>query len=512
MSLHHRFSSQKSILYLSFRLGVLRLRAALGWCSLFPLTLFLLLVGPVHADDARAKAIADTRAEIEQTLAARGGTWESWAGQLAEYRADLKAHKKAKLTKDGMGFSWEGYRMHAVDDITSRPEGQNPFLALLHLDRELKKLGIDLIVAIIPAKLSIYPDFALKAEDEAVRAPEDRMVALATQHMLYRLLTNNVEVVNLHTVFRDYRKEHGDKRLLYYGNTDTHWLNLGAQVAAQRIAERLRRYPEIAKAMAAENPFRTYAHTNKGSKADKVRIIQKSEGGKIQKYSSANDAPVLIVGDSNHNYNWGLGGHFAAQLAYQLHMPVAEVIASGLSSLAPVRIARDKLLKQRKVIVVSFNEKNFARQDKNWPLVNLDTELKEEASKLAPPPTRCSGIVQQVSSRPDPKGDYPHFLMKIYLTALKDPSGKDVGSGDGVIHVLAMHNRKLLPIARVKEGDKLQFGLKAWNAVSDRYGRIETGSLDDVELELNKNFYWAEFDGQPTLSADNDLNPAAEEN
>ena len=42
--------------------------------------------------------------------------------------------------------------------------------------------------------------------------------------------------------------------------------------------------------------------------------------------------------------------------------------------------------------------------------------------------------------------------MKFYMTKLADKDGKQIGSGDGVVQVLAMHNRKILPVATTGKG------------------------------------------------------------
>lgn len=90
--------------------------------------------------------------------------------------------------------------------------------------------------------------------------------------------------------------------------------------------------------------------------------------------------------------------------------------------------------------------------------------------------------------------------MKFYLTNLSGADGRPVGKGDGVAHVLAMHNRKILPVARTAKGATLNLRLVPWSTVEQRYGKLQTGSLPTVQLEIDKPLYWGEFEGQPRLT------------
>ncbi len=113
----------------------------------------------------------------------------------------------------------------------------------------------------------------------------------------------------------------------------------------------------------------------------------------------------------------------------------------------------------------------------------------------------ATGTIAEMSSGPDLKASYPHYIMKFYLKDLVDDAGRPSGSGDGVVCVLAMHHRKVLPPAGLKKGDRLAVRLTPWEVAETRYGKIQSGSLPTVQLEIEKPMFWGEAAGQPALTA-----------
>jgi hypothetical protein len=111
-----------------------------------------------------------------------------------------------------------------------------------------------------------------------------------------------------------------------------------------------------------------------------------------------------------------------------------------------------------------------------------------------------SGVVTDISNAPVRGAPYPHFLMKFYLTNMTGADGKSVGKGDGVAHVLAMHNRRILSVANTEKGATLKLRLVPWSAVEKRYGKLQSGTLPVVQMEIEKDLYWGEIEGQPQLT------------
>jgi hypothetical protein len=181
----------------------------------------------------------------------------------------------------------------------------------------------------------------------------------------------------------------------------------------------------------------------------------------------------------------------------------------GLSREVPVQVAKDPLLPRRRVIVLLYSERMLAPRAgrSKWPVVNLPGA---DAATRAPAPAPAgqvedlpaTGVVVEACPPPDTKALYRHYLIKFYLKDLADAAGRPIGAGDGVVYVLAMHDRRVLPVAAAAPGQKLSVRLTSWALAQKRYGAIQTGILPTVKLELEKPLYWAEVPGQPRLSDD----------
>ena len=394
---------------------------------------------------SRAEAIRRTLAGIERQLAEHGGTWAKWSERLKTYREDLQGCYKFKWPWPAeknyvfQGAAIEIIRRESFDDL---PDGERPLDGIVHFDSQLKALGIDLIVAIIPSKLSIHPEYIHTGADgggtRPARAPEDRIVSLAVIKLMYDLLRNDVEVVNLHEDFRRFRLKNGDDVPLFYVR-DSHYLNRGAQFSAQKIAERLKRYDFVRKALAAENPYvgEKGARTD-GDKADDTLLLIKDRNGR--RYQGTGDSPVFVLGDSHFGYNTSTAP-FSGQIAYLIGMPVTEKWKEGLSSHMPVEVARDRNLKKRKVVVLHFSERMMRPRNGHpkWPLVNLPGAAGAKSGPIvragvpataAPAARRAPKVVPAVLGV-DYMGDAPGRPDVWVL------GGDMVGRGFGWAHFLA---------------------------------------------------------------------------
>lgn len=480
---------------------------------------------------ARAEAIRSTLADINDELKAHGGTWEKWAESLKPYRDDIREAMKGKWpwpAKNGFVFQGAAMQVQFLDSFSDLPEGERPLDSLIHFNRQLKALGIDLIVAIIPAKLTTYPDYiytpGADGTNRPARAPDDRNVSMAVKRLMKDLLGNDVEVVDLHKAFADFRTKNGDDAPLFYVR-DAHYINRGARLCAEKIGERLKRYDFVQAAQKAGSPFTAgKGSRDDGTKADNdLLVIKDAKTGAL--YTDVPDAPVLACGDSHFLYNDGRGATITAQIAYQIGMPISRITREGLSSSIPLDVAKDGNLKQRRVVIVHFTERMMVPKPgkSKWPFVNLpgtegltpkadrsnpETNQRQTLQTTAAPKPaegaakaiHATGTIRQVSAAPDAKAPYRHYLIKFYVTDLKDGNGSPLSPADGVVSILAMHNRKILPVAEMKKDQQIQVLLTPWTQVEKLYGRIQAGNVPDVTLELEKQLYWGEMAGQPSLT------------
>jgi len=521
----------------------------IGRCGIV-LGCFLVAVGATVDEQrekelaARAEAIKATLANIEKEIEEAGGSWEKWEESLKEYRHDIRGYVTNWQafgwpwpSKKGYAYQGAAVKIQLLNDFADElPEGERPSESIIHFDRQCKELGIDLIVAIIPSKLSVYPDYTyagVEGEPQRVaRVPKHGNVDLVLKRLMHRLLKNDVEVIDLNAVYAAYRKKHGESAELFYVR-DGHYKNLGARVAAGAMAERLKRYDFVQKAL-RDNPYvGEKGSRSDGGKADPDMLIIKDKNGR--KYRSTWGSPVMLLGDSHFGYNQSRSAGTGAQVAYLIGMPVTVVWKEGLSTHIPVEVARDRMLRKRRVIIMHYTERMMKPRagKKQWPIVNLPgapkpktvksdmpPDLAKALGRKAPPwlrkkkpgaePVAVIGTVKQASPKPDATADYPHYIMKFYLTDLKTLDGATVGSGDGVVLILGMYRRTILPIAKRQAGAKLAVHLVPWERVEKEYGKIQSGALPDVSLEVEKDLYWGEIKGYPKLTAD-DLKKAGQD-
>jgi hypothetical protein len=432
--------------------------------------------------EERAAAIQQELATLQAQLKANGGTYETWAEKLRPYQG-----KSAQVIQ--------------CDDLATLPEACRPFEVMVDLDRQLKARGIDLIVAIIPSKLCVYPDYLHIAPGQPARAPADRQVAMALKRLHQQLLEADVEVIDLYTAFQAARDKNRDEQLLVYAN-DSHWNNAGCRVAADSIAARLRRYDFVQAALARGNPF-VHEQTSRsdGNKADPdIHVIRRRDGGA---YQDAPRSPVLITGDSYALYNQHLQAHLSAQVAARIGLPVTLLAEEGLSYNLPVKLAgRPGWLADRRVVVWTFNDKMLplASGRGGWVKAKLPAAEAGPADAAATGDAKVvTATIAEVSAPPPKDAPYPHYYLVAYA--------KDV---DAVLHILAMRHRQILPAATLQPGDKIEVKLTPWKIVEKTHGRIQSGTLPTVELQITKPHYLAEMPGAPVLTAA-DLHRAGEE-
>jgi hypothetical protein len=55
-------------------------------------------------------------------------------------------------------------------------------------------------------------------------------------------------------------------------------------------------------------------------------------------------------------------------------------------------------------------------------------------------------------------------------------------------------------VANTAKGTTLKLRLVPWSAVEKRYGKLQSGTLPVVQMEIEKDLYWGEMEGQPQLT------------
>jgi alginate O-acetyltransferase complex protein AlgJ len=318
---------------------------------------------PASPAEARAQAIRQTREALEAELEAHGGSWEAWAKHIEDFRAELEQVRSGPYSiegLDGWHFNRGSVLLLLEDQLSQREDRPDPLEAIVDLDRQLKDRGIDLIFVPVPDKLSVYP------EKFSAKVPADRQVTPVVRRFMLRLLEADVEVVDLYRPFLARREQNGEDRPLYF-TCDTHWRSQAARLAAGEIAQRLKRYPFVCRALVDGNPFttepvvasalaglldepqRSAVLADDGQK-DRCASVCRRDGGR---YRDVPDSPILLTTDSFGQVHHVRSAHLSAYLALETGLPVTWMQGSASGPNIPWMLARKgpDYLRGRRVVI-----------------------------------------------------------------------------------------------------------------------------------------------------------------
>ena len=174
---------------------------------------------------------------------------EHWWGQATvrpwmqrlEFLTLRNMGAKAIMGRDG----WVFYRP-GVQYLIQANRAGDVIDAIVRYRDQLRRRGIELLVAPVPGKASVYPDkLTQRAEgkEPSFRSP--------TEDLLEGLGQRGVQTVDLFALFREARSSRSDT---CYLATDTHWTPSGAKLAAEAVARKL---GELRWAPAARREYRT---------------------------------------------------------------------------------------------------------------------------------------------------------------------------------------------------------------------------------------------------------------
>jgi hypothetical protein len=313
-----------------------------------------------------------------------------------EFRANL-AGKFADLEKTNMGavpagkgwlFLASELRFLSVGQFwgetavnvsrASKPEWADPMAAIVDFQKQLKARGIDLLLAPVPPKGSIYPEELDSAFGGAGGEPAPYL------HRFYEELRSaGVDVLDLTETFRKNR-EH--ERGPVFCKTDTHWSGVGCVLGAQAIAEYAR--PKFsAQAKAKEYRGEWKENVIKGDlvellapnaekpDSEKLALRHVSEKGNGAQVEPDPNSPILLMGDSHtlvfHEFLAERAG-LLDQLALELGF-APDLIGTRGSGATPVRLSlyrrslkEHDYLSKKKLVIWCFTAREFTEASQGW--------------------------------------------------------------------------------------------------------------------------------------------------
>ena len=330
-------------------------------------TLVGLMAAQTPLTDAQQKftsQLAATVQNLEKQNAAAGAGEEGWLFFAGELR----------LLSRGQFWGEEAVKVSRARN----PELANPIPAILDFQQQLKAQGIELVLVPVPPKASIYPEkivpgFDLRSDDPAP----------VLRQFYEELRAAGVDVLNLSPLLIQNR-EH--QRGPVFCKTDSHWSGIGCVLAAQAIAEHVRRKltaPPARKEYAAN--WKEVQITGdlagllppdaRKPGAEKIAVQSVSEKGTGAAVEPDPNSPLLLLGDSHtlvyRDFLAERAG-LADQLALELGF-APDLIGTRGSGATPVRINlyRRSLkdpgyLAKKKVVVWCFAAREFTEATEGW--------------------------------------------------------------------------------------------------------------------------------------------------
>jgi hypothetical protein len=272
----------------------------------------------------------------------------------------------------------------------TKPEFADPLPAILDFHRQLRKMGIELLMVPVPPKSVVYPDFL---SDQLAVSRENPPVRIDTEtQAFYQLLRKEgIQVLDLTSSFLANRF-HREGAL--FCKQDTHWSGNGCVLAARKIHEEiqgrpwLKAIPKSAYQTAwkslpiSGDLWKALGEKNLSQEILPVRQVGTGSTGALNPVAPDRKSPVILVGDS-HNLVFHAGDDMhtrdaglSDQLALELGFPVdlAAVRGSGATP-ARVNLLRraqkdPNYWKKKKLVIWCFAAREFTQSD-GWKRIPL---------------------------------------------------------------------------------------------------------------------------------------------
>ena len=272
----------------------------------------------------------------------------------------------------------------------TKPEFADPLPVIIDFHRQLKKMGVELLLVPVPSKSVVYPDFL---SDQLTISRENPPVRIdAETQAFYQLLRKEgIQVLDLTSFFLANRFH---REGAPFCKQDTHWSGNGCVQAARKIREEIQGRPWL-KAIpksAYQTAWKSLPITGDLWKAPgekslpreilSVRQVGTGSAGALKPVAPDQKSPIILVGDS-HNLVFHAGedmhtrdAGLSDQLALELGFPVDLTAVRG-SGATPARVnllrraQRDpNYWKKKKLVIWCFAAREFTQSD-GWKKVPL---------------------------------------------------------------------------------------------------------------------------------------------
>ncbi len=297
-------------------------------------------------EDARADAMENQLLDLEDWVDEFGGLQvirddaEVLRNEISRRFSSLLQLGGGRRVQVGKNQYQRGLTERAIAAEWERASG-DAIEAVIDFDRQLKSMGVDLIVCPVPAKMELY------YEDCEIDLPERFPASVPRIERMFDLLEADVEVVDILQAFWEAKP---NAEVPLYELNGHHPSGLGARVAAELVAERLARYD-----FTGQDPERFSERRRTGTERVDPSVPMKAwqvvDEERGLPYEHVEDGEIVVIGDS-HAFAY-FTASWASHIARTTGVPITDLSESsggGRAHLKLGRLGRESLAK-RKVVV-----------------------------------------------------------------------------------------------------------------------------------------------------------------
>ena len=339
-------------------------------------------------DTSVSQNFIDNQKHFEEELK-EYGSYEAWDTECSSLKSKLKEildtlpeSQMGIEGKDGWLFFVKSLQYILGGDITRQAQEKNPLPHLLSFRKYLDSLNINLLFVAVPNKEEVYFE---KLLPENIVIPQNQYINPFSRKFLHDLQNAGIEVIDLLPHFLKAKSEDSSFTETVYQKQDTHWSYRGLQIAANLIADRIKKYSwydsykEKTEYVLNDTSFKRLGDiVDRLPESRQIQYqpielkavhVKTSDGIPYKSLNSS--APLMLIGDSFTGVyesvdckSAGVGAHIAAKTG----MPVDIITSWGGGPLVRKKAmkARHKELGNKRLVIYMMSARDLYNYSQNW--------------------------------------------------------------------------------------------------------------------------------------------------
>lgn len=416
-------------------------------------------------------------------------------------------NEKAVIAKDGWLFYDKDILYLTGDNIPTnnnlfRKETVSPAKCITDFSRQLKRMGIELVIMPIPLKPQLYPEKLNPLYPET-----DILQNQGYARFIEELKEMGIQLFDPTTILLSMKKNGKDIFL----KTDTHWTPEAMETVAEALSAFLidsglvgrgsHFYLRDTSEMVQIGDIYTMLKLKKEfSPFFSEKVIIHSVLNQDEIWQPSTNAQILFLGDSFSNIyslegmGWGKSAGLAEHLSYFLRQPLDAIRRNDEASIATRKMlqteqkrGRDRL-SGKKIVIWEFAMRELTQG--NWTPLDMEFVEPSGATSFLTVADNETILVEATvtdrSASPHPdKVIYEDHVIALHLTNLIDKEGHLLEK-EAFVYMQAMKGRKLTPVASLRNGDTVIVRLESWKLHETVEGAYNRNELDNADLLLEE--------------------------